>query len=180
MSESQDVMDLIEDVITVDRVPRLSTQPPYQARVFFEAAGYTADGQSVGLVSVYENEEMRWAGLDIGQDGDIYVVMTPATERFDAPDQPTGKILLKGTSVGRTVPAMLNDINRTIASETGCYDLLDMRNELAERTRGKPALIDLCQRHLTEGRRAVLEELHERTDEDAEQFYARNDEYGMF
>lgn len=175
MSEQQDILELVEELVTIDKLIRLADLQAERCQHFVNAEGFSA-GKHIGATSIYENEMIRLAGIDLIEGGDFKIVMAPQEQDPLEAD----RLQLAPHQLRRAFPDSYAFITRELRQNTEFTSLEDLADTVVRRTRRKPALIDTCQRYLAEGRRAVLEELHEREEESAEQFYKANDDYGMF
>ena len=177
MSDSQDILELAEEIVSLDKALRLDRHHRPEKCLKFVAANTFKENKAFGTQTVYEGEELILAGIDVSKTGDLLVVMrsaTPATEM----DPDTFHLTL--WQAEDSFPTSARDVSDLIWNQTSHKSAALFAHAIKTRLANKPALNNMMQKYLTEGRRAVLEELHEREEVDAEKFYADTSDYGTF
>lgn len=177
MSDSQDILELAEEIVSLDKALRLDRYHRPEKCIKFVAVSSFKENNAFGTHTIYEGEELILAGVDVSKTGDLLVVMrsaAPATEI----DPDTFHLTL--WQAEDSFPTSAGDVSDLIWHHTSHKSAGVFANAIKSRLGNKPALNNMMQKYLTEGRRAVLEELHEREEVDAEKFYADTSDYGTF
>lgn len=176
MSETQDIIELAEDVVAVDKELRRLIPYRFAAKSWTDATAYS-NGGSLGSDPIMEGELIELVGLNLNNDGIIEVVFN----NVDATDAEPGHFhVFDVESLMKLDNGLIERLNETVRQTTNWGRFSQLASEVARRLRHKPALQDLMRRHIQEGRRALLEEKAEGDELEAESFYAEQKDYGMF
>lgn len=176
MSETQDINELAQALVTVDKEIRSTGYVPEGCVKSALCDAYSKDGSYLGRERIYEHERLSLGGIDVSEQGHLLVVM-----KSDDPDEfAPAKFTLSVQEMEDSFPAHFDQLDHMVSLITPSNSLGNLAWNTRKRILGKPALTQVVRNHLKEGRRAFLEGQAEAEELAAEAFYKTTSDYGIF
>lgn len=178
MSETQDIIDLAEDLVALDKHLRLNADVARHEPCgrWVEVRTISEDGRHTGRTGLVEGERCKPIGINLGERNEVVAVFL--LEGAEPPEDP--KFDMSLLQVEDCLPNAWLEIQEAAREATEWRELDELATEVVKRIGMKPALADVVRAHLKQGRRSAEEEKLERVEEAAESFYKRSDDFGMF